>query len=114
MAVRLGEARGVGLVGMEEGLRKLRSGGRARRLNHRLNALDRTTPKAMLERGLGLRQIALVTVRAAYSTTIGNLAFALPDACASTAEIGRRGLAEMDWRARTRGAPRRIPAEGRG
>ncbi|MBK3401636.1 hypothetical protein HPY26_02335 [Methylorubrum rhodesianum] len=101
LAVRLCEAHGVGLVAMEEGLGKLRSSGKAKRLNHRLNAWDRTTLKAMLERRLALREATLVTVWAAYSTMIGNVAFALPDACAAAAEIGRRGLAEMDWRART-------------
>lgn len=45
-----------------------------------------------------------------YSTTIGNIAFALPDACESPAEIGQRTLAESDWRAHPRGATRRIPA----
>ncbi len=45
-------------------------------------------------------------VWAGYSTTIGNVAFDLPDACAAAAEVGRRGLAEMDWRARTRAARR--------
>lgn len=106
LAVRLCETHGVGLVAMEEGLGKLRSGGRAKRLNHRLNAWDRTTLKHMLERRISLREAALVTVWAAYSTTIGNVAFALPDACASAAEVARRGLAEMDWRARVRAARR--------
>ncbi len=104
LAVGLCEAHGVGLVAMEEGLGKLRSGGRSRSLNHRLNAWDRTRLKAMLARRLGLREASLVTVWGAYSTTVGNVAFALPDACAAAAETGRRGLAEMDWRARTRAA----------
>ena len=106
LAVRLCEAHGVGLVAMEEGLVKLRSGGRAKRRNHLLNSWDRTTLKAMLERRLGLRGASLVTVWAAYSATIGNVAFALPDACAAAAEIGRRGLVEQDWRARVRAARR--------
>ncbi len=104
LAVGLCEAHGVGLAAMEEGLGKLRSGGRSKAANHKLNSWDRTRLKAMLERRLGLREASLVTVWGAYSTTIGNVAFALPDACAAAAEIGRRGLAETDWRARTRAA----------
>ncbi len=104
LAVGLCEVHGVGLVAMEEGLGKLRSGGRSRSLNHKLNSWDRNRLKAMLEHRLGLREASLVTVWAGYSTTIGNVTFALPEACAAAAEIGRRGLAELDWRARTRAA----------
>ncbi|GJD55096.1 hypothetical protein MTDSW087_03416 [Methylobacterium dankookense] len=104
LAVGLCEMHGVGFVSMEEGLGKLRSGGRSKATNHRLNSWDRTRLKAMLARRLGLREASLVTVWAAYSTTIGNVVFALPDACAAAADIGRRGLAEVDWRARTRAA----------
>ena len=102
LAVRLCEAHGVGLVALEEGLGKLRSGGRAKRKNHRLNRWDRTTLKGMLERRIGLRGGEVLTVWSGYSTTIGNVAFDLPDACAAAAEIGRRGLAEKDWRLRVR------------
>jgi hypothetical protein len=106
LAVMLCERHGVGLVAMEEGLGKLRSGGRSRSLNHRLNSWDRTRLKSMLARRLDLREASLLTVWPGYSSTIGNVAFALPDACAAAAEIGRRGLAEMDWRARVRAARR--------
>ena len=114
LAVSLCEVHGVGLVAMEEGLGKLRSGGRSRSLNHKLNSWDRNRLKAMLEHRLGLREASLVTVWAGYSTTIGNVTFALPEACAAAAEIGQRGLAELDWRAHPRGAPERLPAQGRG
>ena len=57
------EAHGVGLFAMEDGLGKLRSGGRNKRLNHKLNAWDLATLKAMLERRLGLRGASLMTVR---------------------------------------------------
>lgn len=88
--LRLCEAHGVGLVTMEAGLGKLRSAGRSLRNNRFLNSQDRTTLVNMLTRRCGLRGVTLVRVWAGYSTTIGNVAFALPDARASAVEVARR------------------------
>jgi hypothetical protein len=102
--LRLCETHGAGVIGMEAGLGKLRSGGRGKARNHLLNSWDRTRLLAMLVRRGGLRGVSVVESWAGYSSTIGNVFFPLPDACAAAAEIGRRTLAELDWRARTRAA----------
>ncbi|MGM4963002.1 hypothetical protein AB7714_05810 [Tardiphaga sp. 1201_B9_N1_1] len=47
----------------------------------------------MLRRKAALAGIKVVEAWGGYSTTIGNLWFDLPDACASATEIARRGLA---------------------
>lgn len=77
----------------ERGLGKLRSGGRNRRLNRLLNNWARRVFASMLARRAMLAGIAVREVWGGYSTTIGNMAFEAPDACASAAEIARRGLA---------------------
>lgn len=114
LAVRMCEAHGIGLVALEEGLGKLRSGGRTKRKNQRLNAWDRPTLKGMLERRIGLRGGEVPSVWSCYGTTIGNVAVDLPDACAAAAEIGRRGLAGKDWRLRVRAMRRdgSLPKDG--
>ncbi|MGG5890623.1 hypothetical protein ACLF3G_26290 [Falsiroseomonas sp. HC035] len=83
----------AGVIAIESGLGKLRSGGRNRALNWRLNAWARTILVHMLTRKARLAGLKVVEVWSGYSTTIGNLAFALRDACAAATEIARRGLA---------------------
>lgn len=80
---------------MEKGLGKLRSSGRGRKQNRELNYWARTILVAMLTRKARLAGIDMVEVWSGYSTTIGNLAFELPDACAAAAEIARRGIARL-------------------
>lgn len=92
-AIRLCRAWGCGEIVLEKGLGKLRSVGRNKSLNGLLNGWARTTFEAMLRRKAGLAGIAVRLVWGGYSTTIGNLAFEAPDACASACEIARRGLA---------------------
>ena len=83
----------AGLIVLEQGLGKLRSRGRNKVLNRLINSWARTIFQHMLTRKARLCGIKVVEVWSGYSTTIGNLAFEAPDACASAAEIGRRGLA---------------------
>ncbi|OKO87605.1 hypothetical protein AC629_13090 [Bradyrhizobium sp. NAS80.1] len=92
-AIALARQYGGGVITVEKGLGKLRSGGKNRKLNQLLNYRGRTVFVAMLRRKAGLAGIAVLEVWGGYSTTIGNLRFDLPDACASAAEIARRGIA---------------------
>ena len=57
-----------------------------------MNYWARTVFEQQLRRRCRLAGIDVKSVWCGYSTTIGNTAFALPDACASAAEIARRGL----------------------
>ena len=82
-----------GTVVMEDGLGKLRSSGRNRRLNRLINGWARTVLADILSRRASMSGITLLPLWGGYSTTVGNIAFALPDACASAAEMGRRGIA---------------------
>ena len=92
-AIGMARNRGAGLIVLEKGLGKLRSGGRNKALNRSINGWARTVFAAMLARKARLAGLAVVEVWGGYSTTIGNLAFEAPDACASACEIARRGLA---------------------
>ena len=104
VAMALCAEHGAGIVGMEDGLGHLRSSKQGRKRNRLLNAWDRTTLENMISRRGAFRGIVLVKSWCGYSTTIGNIVFPLPDACAAAAEMGRRTLAELDWRARVRAA----------
>jgi IS605 OrfB family transposase len=80
----------------------LRLGGgrtKSRRLNHLLSRWCREKFLVGLKRRAALAGIEVMEVWAAYSTTIGNVAHDLPDACASGAEMARRGLAVKAARA---------------
>ncbi|MGU3656171.1 hypothetical protein [Methylobacterium fujisawaense] len=92
-ALALARAWGCAEAVLEKGLGKLRSAGCNRRLNRLLNHWARRVFGAMLARRAGLADMAVREVWGGYSTTIGNMAFPVPDACASAAEIARRGLA---------------------
>ena len=83
----------AGTIVVEKGLGKLRSRGKNRALNRKLNFWCRTVLVHMLTRKARLAGLKVIEVWSGYSTTIGNLVFEAPDACASAAEIGRRGLA---------------------
>ena len=91
-ALALARAWGCGEAVLEKGLGNLRSAGRNRRLNRLLNHWARRVFGAMLARRAELVGIGLREVWGGYSTTIGNMAFPAPDACASAAEIARRGI----------------------
>ncbi|MBR0898860.1 hypothetical protein JQ616_28205 [Bradyrhizobium tropiciagri] len=113
-AIGLARKWGAATIAIEKGLGKLRSGGKSRKLNQLLNYWARTLFVAMLRRKAGLAGIKVVEVWGGYSTTIGNLRFELPDACAAAAEIARRGFTgraklkdvlpafDEGWRARLR------------
>ncbi|MBD9541492.1 hypothetical protein IB276_18730 [Ensifer sp. ENS04] len=84
-----------GTIVLEKGLGKLRSSGRSHSLNRLLNSWARTVFVAMLTRRARLAGIDVLEVWAGYSSTIGNLAFDAPHACASATEIARRGIARL-------------------
>lgn len=92
-AVALVRAWGSGEAVLEKGLGKLRSAGGNRRLDWMLNHWARRVFGAMLARRTGLVGIGVREVWGGYSTTVGNMAVPAPDACASAAEIARRGIA---------------------
>lgn len=82
----------VGTITLESGLGYLQSRTKNKSLNQRINGWGRTIFKLILERKAEMAGIRIVEVYAAYSSTIGNCTFNLPDACASAVEIGRRGI----------------------
>lgn len=94
-AISLARKHRCGVICLEKGLGKLRSSGKNRSLNRLLNYWARTIFVAMLTRRARLAGIEVLEVWGGYSSTIGNLAFDAPDACASAAEIARRGIARL-------------------
>ncbi|MNU37236.1 hypothetical protein D3C71_258870 [compost metagenome] len=94
-AIRLCRRWHVGTITVEKGLGKLRSSGKNRSLNRLLNYWARAIFVAMLTRKARLAGIDVIEVWGSYSSTIGNLAFEAPDACASAAELARRGIARL-------------------
>ena len=82
-----------GPIVIEDGLGHLRSGGKNKKNNYQINSWARNLLIGMMQRKAGLAGIKVLLVRAYYSSIIGNLAFEAPDACASAAEIARRGYA---------------------
>ena len=92
LAVALARDWACDLVAMEDGLGKLRSGTRNKALNRSINGWARTVLKDILSRRASLSGLTLLPLWGGYSTTVGNTCFALPDACASAAEVGRRGI----------------------
>jgi hypothetical protein len=81
------------LIGVEAGLGHLRSATKSKKLNRSINGWGRSIFKSILARRCRLSGIQMVEVRGAYSTTVGNLSFPIPDACASASEIARRAIA---------------------
>jgi IS605 OrfB family transposase len=94
-AISMARKHRCGTIVLEKGLGKLRSSGKSRSLNRLLNYWARTVFVQMLTRRARLAGIEVLEVWAGYSSTIGNLAFNAPDACASATEIARRGIAHL-------------------
>ncbi|NKL39294.1 hypothetical protein GFL49_37610 [Rhizobium leguminosarum bv. viciae] len=94
-AIGLARKHRCGTIVLEKGLGKLRSRGKNRSLNRLLNYWARTIFVQMLTRRARLAGIQVVEVWGGYSSTIGNLAFDAPDACAAACEIARRGIARL-------------------
>lgn len=94
-AISMARKHRCGTIVLEKGLGKLRSSGKSRFLNRLLNYWARTVFVQMLQRRARLAGIDVLGVWAGYSSTIGNLAFDAPDACASATEIARRGIARL-------------------
>ncbi len=94
-AISMARKHRCGTIVLEKGLGKLRSSGKSRSLNRLLNYWARTVFVQMLTRRARLAGIDVLEVWAGYSSTIGNLAFDAPDACASATEIARRGIARL-------------------
>ena len=92
LAVALARDWACDLVAMEDGLGKLRSGTRSKALNRQINGWARTVLTNILSRRASLSGLSILPLWGGYSTTVGNTCFALPDACASAAEVGRRGI----------------------
>jgi IS605 OrfB family transposase len=94
-AIGLARKHRCGMIVLEKGLGKLRSSGKNRSLNRLLNYWARTIFVQMLTRRARLAGIQLIEVWGGYSSTIGNLGFDAPDACAAACEIARRGIARL-------------------
>lgn len=94
-AISMARKHRCGTIVLEKGLGKLRSSGKSRSLNSLSNYWARTVFVQMLTRRARLAGIEVLEVWAGYSSTIGNLAFEAPDACASATEIARRGIARL-------------------
>ncbi|MBZ7925008.1 hypothetical protein LAC81_30180 [Ensifer adhaerens] len=94
-AISMARKHRCGAIVLEKGLGKLRSSGKNRTLNRLLNYWARAVFVQMLIRRARLAGIEVLEVWAGYSSTIGNLAFDAPDACASATEIARRGIARL-------------------
>ena len=90
--ISLARAWNVGLVVHEEGLGKLAWSKKTKGADQTLNYWSRNQFISGLQRRCRLAGIQLLPVWGGYTTTIGNLCFDLPDACASAVEIARRGL----------------------
>lgn len=94
-AIGLARKHRCGTIVLEKGLGKLRSRGKNRSLNRLLNYWARTIFVQMLTRRARLAGIQVIEVWGGYSSTIGNLAYEAPDACAAACEIARRGIARL-------------------
>ena len=70
-AIALARQWGAGTIALEKGFGKLRSGGKNRKLNQRLDYWARTLFVAMLRRKANLAGISVLEVWGGYSTTIG-------------------------------------------
>ena len=90
--ISLARAWNVGLIVHEDGLGKLAWSKKSRN-TQTINYWSRNQFISGLQRRCRLADIQLLPVWGGYTTTIGNLCFELPDACASAVEIARRGLA---------------------
>ena len=89
--INLARAWSVGLIVHEDGLGKLRWS-KTSKITKTINYWSRNAFLGGIQRRCKLSGVNLSSVWSAYSSTIGNLSFDLPDACAAAAEIARRGL----------------------
>jgi len=93
--ISLARAWNCGLVVHENGLGKL-AWSKKSRSGQQLQTVNYWSRNALiggLTRRCKLADIRFLPIWGGYSTTIGNMLFELPDACASAAEIARRGFA---------------------
>lgn len=90
--INLARAWNVSLIAHEDGLGKLAWSKKTKGSDQTLNYWSRNKLLSSLQRRSRLAGIQLLPVWGGYTTTIGNLCFDLPDACASAVEIARRGL----------------------
>jgi hypothetical protein len=102
-AVSLARAWNCSLIVHEHGLGKL-AWSKKSRGSQTVNYWSRNAFIGGLQRRCNLAGIKLLPIWGGYSSTIGNLCFDLPDACAAAAEIARRGFAS------TTGTKDRLPA----
>jgi hypothetical protein len=106
MAVSLARRWSADTIWHEDGLgrlrwsKKSRSGPKLQTINH----WSRNALLGGLARRCALSGIQCRAVWGGYSSTIGNLLFPLPDACAAATEIARRGIGQ------SRGEKDRLPA----
>jgi len=91
--INLARAWNVGLIVHEDGLGAL-SWSKKSNSTQTINYWSRNEFFGGLQRRCKLAGIQLKSVWGGYSTTIGNLSFDLPDACAAAAEVARRGYAK--------------------
>ena len=90
--INLARAWNCGLIVHENGLGKL-AWSKKKKKTQTINYWSRNIIISSLQRRCKLAGIQLLPTWASYSTTIGNICFNLPDACASAVEIARRGYA---------------------
>ena len=104
--VSMARAWNAGTIVHEDGLGKLAWSKKssAKTDVQTVNHWSRNALLGGLARRCRLAGLKLMPVWGGYSTTIGNVMFNLPDACASAAEIARRGIAAA------RGVKDRLPA----
>lgn len=106
LAVSMARKWGAGTIWHEDGLgrlrwsKKSRSGPELRTINH----WSRNALLGGLARRCDLAGMQCRAVWGGYTSTIGNIVFPLPDACAAATEIARRGIALA------RGEKDRLPA----
>jgi len=91
--VNMARAWNCGLIVHEDGLGKLAWSKKSRGNDQTVNYWSRNALIGGLTRRCKLADIKFMSIWGGYSTTIGNMLFDLPDACASAAEIARRGYA---------------------
>jgi len=91
--INMARAWNCGLVVHEDGLGKLAWSKKSRGNDQTVNYWSRSALIGGLTRRCKLANIKFMSIWGGYSTTIGNILFDLPDACASAAEIARRGYA---------------------
>lgn len=105
MATSLARKWSCAAIFHEDGLGKLRWSKKSRQgvVKQTINFWSRNAMLSGIARRCALSGITLSPVWGGYSSTVGNMLFDLPDACAAAAEIARRGIAA------SRGEKDRLP-----